>query len=53
MKTINNETAGKISLKLGRFVVFMQLLFIIFLGLIFKGALNASKRDGVMILSQL
>jgi len=30
MKTINNETAGKISLKLGRFIVFMQLLFIIF-----------------------
>jgi len=47
MKTIDNETAEKISLKLGRFVVLMQLLiFIFFLGLILKGDLNASKRDG-------
>jgi len=29
MKTINNETAEKISLKLGRFVVLMQLLIFI------------------------
>ena len=50
MKTINNETAEKFSLKLGRFVVLMQLLF---LGLIFKEGLNASKRDEDMILGQL
>jgi len=49
MKTINNETAEKISLKLGRFVVLMQLLIFIS----FPGALNASKQDRVMILSQL
>jgi len=30
MKTINNETAEKISLKLGRFVDLMQLIFITF-----------------------
>jgi len=50
MKTRNNETAEKINLKLGRFVVLMQLLF---LGLIFKEGLNASKRDEDMILGQL
>jgi len=56
LKTINNETAKKISLKLERFVVLMQgncLFSFLFLRLIFKGALNASKRDGVVIFSQL
>jgi len=45
MKTINNETAEKISCNC--------LFSFLFLGLIFKEGLNASKRDEDMILGQL